>query len=901
MSSPTSLKPMGIEVEFPYPNPYPAQRALIANSMAAFVKSENALLESPTGTGKTISLLASSLAYQRHIKEKMQTPEPPTTIDPHPSVISSPIVEPPLMTHVLDPSLRKDTLKVFYTSRTHPQLSQVIDEFKRKLPNYRPKMVVLASREKLCINDEKKHLPDLDRQCRNNLNNQLFCPYVKNTRTPPFDFLPGGEYDKYDIEDIKDYCREKKLCPYSVTRALLRQAEYIFCPYNYILDETIRAQMKLDLNNSIVLIDEGHNIEGTCRDSASLELKIDDIEYLSTEMHHLVDDESKVLEIGNLSITIKNSLTFIDKIHDWMQRNQRERPWSKRFKSDSQDQFYEYPDVSLVLSGWTLTSKQWQIYAQDIARIIDANEKAHSQNDDFLYIPDKMAVLLNQFFIIFKGIFEQNCIDDYSLIVTNFEENLTLKLLCMSPAVAFKTLTNQTHSIILTSGTLSPLDQYESELRVRFPHKVSAKHVIDSEQVNAMIVTGLDGVVMTSANKVLTSPEGKKIYSKLGEMMLNVVQNVPDGVLLFFPSSKIMRDCLYQWGDELKQRIKKSKPLFIDYGASGSPRRQPQTDVFKDYKSSVNQGNGGLLIGVMRGKLSEGIDFIDKQARAVVVFGIPYPSYFSPEVMLKRKYNDAHMLKDGMEKNPLIFYTSSGMDWYSAQAYRALAQAVGRCIRHQDDYGSIILVDQRYPQDKKKFPQWMQMSLKDRDITSIQAIENRLKIFYDKMLQKFPNSRSNQTEINENDPVIITHSDCLNKLVRVVKLEKSATFNSGSRTLMEIFNHNQSTNGPLVLEKVRPGDCIKMEAVYKENVWSEQDGLGYQPICCPCGEVVGVHVHAAAEDPEKIQNLSSDYFFVDRCFVTQRRLSDSMSTYVIRPKDIKMLSAEKGQMKLAFG
>jgi len=49
---------------------------------------------------------------------------------------------------------------------------------------------------------------------------------------------------------------------------------------------------------------------------------------------------------------------------------------------------------------------------------------------------------------------------------------------------------------------------------------------------------------------------------------------------------------------------------------------------------------GAVLMGVCRGKLSEGIDFSDDAARCVIVFGIPYPNYLDPRVILKRYYLD---------------------------------------------------------------------------------------------------------------------------------------------------------------------------------------------------------------------------------------------------------------------
>ena len=41
---------------------------------------------------------------------------------------------------------------------------------------------------------------------------------------------------------------------------------YSFLPYNHIFDMTKLKSMKLKLNNSIVLIDEGHNFQDACCD-----------------------------------------------------------------------------------------------------------------------------------------------------------------------------------------------------------------------------------------------------------------------------------------------------------------------------------------------------------------------------------------------------------------------------------------------------------------------------------------------------------------------------------------------------------------------------------------------------------------------------------------------------------
>ncbi len=59
--------------------------------------------------------------------------------------------------------------------------------------------------------------------------------------------------------------------------------------------------------------------------------------------------------------------------------------------------------------------------------------------------------------------------------------------------------------------------------------------------------------------------------------------------------------------------------------------------------------------------MSEGLDFADANARAVLVVGIPFPNVMDTKVALKKKYND-----EGHRTRGLL----SGDSWYSQQAFR---------------------------------------------------------------------------------------------------------------------------------------------------------------------------------------------------------------------------------------
>lgn len=56
--------------------------------------------------------------------------------------------------------------------------------------------------------------------------------------------------------------------------------------------------------------------------------------------------------------------------------------------------------------------------------------------------------------------------------------------LCVWTSKAFSDLSGSVHSIVLTSGTLSPMDSFSSELGVKFSIQLEANHVINKSQVS---------------------------------------------------------------------------------------------------------------------------------------------------------------------------------------------------------------------------------------------------------------------------------------------------------------------------------------------------------------------------------------------------------------------------------
>ena len=103
--------------------------------------------------------------------------------------------------------------------------------------------------------------------------------------------------------------------------------------------------------------------------------------------------------------------------------------------------------------------------------------------------------------------------------------------------------------------------------------------------------------------------------------------------------------------------------------------------------------------------------------RAVIVTGLPFAPYLDPKVKLKRDFLDAARASEKTpsstnggfaddqttkEKLNSTIRTLSGADWYNQQAHRAVNQAIGRVIRHRNDYGAVLFLDHRFSETRNR-------------------------------------------------------------------------------------------------------------------------------------------------------------------------------------------------------
>lgn len=67
-------------------------------------------------------------------------------------------------------------------------------------------------------------------------------------------------WEPLDIEELHKVADRHQFCPYYATKDRANGADLIFMPYNYLIDEKIRENYEINLENAILIFDEAHNI-----------------------------------------------------------------------------------------------------------------------------------------------------------------------------------------------------------------------------------------------------------------------------------------------------------------------------------------------------------------------------------------------------------------------------------------------------------------------------------------------------------------------------------------------------------------------------------------------------------------------------------------------------------------
>ncbi|KAJ1610589.1 DNA repair helicase [Cryptosporidium canis] len=839
----------GYSVSFPY-DAYECQINYMQKVLYSLKHKKHALLESPTGTGKTLCLLASTLAFQKHflanhgsLRMSMESGSSTGTIKSDGGSIELVGVPRTVIEKSKETKMDMFTPRIIYSSRTHTQLSQIMRELKssgiaddftielfdteaenkakmdKSAPKKRQilkggnklfKATILGSRDQLCVHPKisKFRGSALIKNCRK-ITKDGKCKYHNNLKQAN---ISGVAADIQDIEDLKNIASSSEtgyFCPFYAAREIESVCNIVLLPYNYLLDSITRQNLKIDLNNTILILDEAHNVESVSEEAYSFDLRDLDLALSQKAIQNLLEAAKLGLLQENdpngedsdvdISFDIEVAVALATGIH-LLAKNLKEIkcpvPMANKLNLKFIPRMGEVQGITFsgsyiytlfASSGFGIDNFQAMDecltnminFGQNLAspgvvspklevNIVQLNVRIGALerfqrclrltfNETVMKNPQWFKVYIHYENDNYKEIhgFDENYDQDRTGDPDTPEQGMRLYLSfwCFSAAAALSSLVSSgVRSMIITSGTLSPLDtlaQQFSSSNVSFDVLLENDHVIDSE--SQLWAATIERGGICSNTHLIGSYEARNnplYFSSLGSVVLDCVKRIPDGVLLFFGSYSLMDQAMKHWTDQgLIERIKYFKNVFVEPRNSfelasvldsymeciGKKGPSSQDDgILKSKKAKGNLADfavqskklstsGSLLIAVCRGKVSEGINFSDSACRGVIIAGLPFPSIADSRVCLKKQYMDESKM--------------DGRQWYNQQAIRAVNQAIGRVVRHKNDFGAIILADKRFYQYNiyTRLSKWIRTHIKHISFLDTKSLDSISDFFEEKL------------------------------------------------------------------------------------------------------------------------------------------------------------------------
>ena len=129
----------------------------------------------------------------------------------------------------------KETMQIFYASRTHSQLSQFIGEVNKTVFK-NVKAVCIGSRKSTCGNDKVqklKSLPRINDACLDLQKGKGKCKYLTEFLENKDEFVDGIHDSVKDIEELAELGKSSGKCAYYGTREAIKSSQVIL-DSNYI-------------------------------------------------------------------------------------------------------------------------------------------------------------------------------------------------------------------------------------------------------------------------------------------------------------------------------------------------------------------------------------------------------------------------------------------------------------------------------------------------------------------------------------------------------------------------------------------------------------------------------------------------------------------------------------------
>ena len=481
------------------------------------------------------------------------------------------------------------------------------------------------------------------------------------------------------VDDIIEKSKNKKICAWATARSAVKDCDILVCDYNHIFVENVSesslSAMGIDLENTILIIDEAHNLPDRIRNGLERRAILRVFRDARDEIDEFLGTKERVMKKLDLS---ENQDNF-----DIRGINETLRQMKKIFKH--MNIWYKKKQSDLIKLG----KKDMKIPTIEFIGEIDSilNEDLDAKIDNKYTMLRKM---INQLYRVKVEQDEEE--DEKETASTRLADILSISLeylhnpalvlvfdllgdegrvrsFLLDPGVVSGPILASTSGAILMSGTLFPPEMYSDLLQI--PEN---KRILMKEYESPFLG---DKRPVLVAKDVTTKFTERNFHNteKIRKHILSVVTNTPGHVAFFAPSYALLQDIL---GDA------SWLPGYITIKEESNRMSKRMVNGYVDdlHRERRNKRQV-LLAGVLSGKLAEGVDYPNNILDAVICLGLPLAPPSARQDALKEYYVQR------FGNNKAWRYTSF------QPAINSIMQALGRPIRKSEDRAIVILLEKR--------------------------------------------------------------------------------------------------------------------------------------------------------------------------------------------------------------
>lgn len=479
---------------------------------------------------------------------------------------------------------------------------------------------------------------------------------------------------------VYEMASSEGVCPYEITKLLSYKAHVIIGNYNYAIVDPIRenllGKIGLEVEDLNCVFDEAHTLPLYASELLSDELSLTTVQRALGEA-----DEFKVDDAGILQ-------ALEDFMKDMEMRLINANAINEEKLIEHSNLVSALVEVAKLKSSSALKSL--------LTNLEEESESIRLQRSQDGKPPISYIGRVASFLKLWIET-EEKRFAKYAMVESyGFNKRFKVGVRCLDPSVACRIL-NSFRSCILMSGTLWEPDYYVDVLgldskRIKFLEVPSP-----FPEENMMIIVDM---AVTTKYEMRSNVEWDKMASRL----VSIIKVINGRIAVFFPSYEIMATI----ANRLKDRV--DAPIFYE----------TKSTKISEVKEFVLKNKKCVLLGVARGKISEGVEIVSEgksMLDVVVLAGLPYPKNTELHQALTKYFEEK--FGDQAFKYATIMPCSI-----------AIAQSAGRLIRGPEDRGLLILMDSRAATSFRRYlpRDWVKRMKRHLSLKAIiQDIENFMK------------------------------------------------------------------------------------------------------------------------------------------------------------------------------